>query len=65
MNEDRRSGIVPAGISALFRDAFNQRQKSDYSEMIPVSDPRAREILTNAFQVLTVFKTVIDKQLTV
>jgi hypothetical protein len=38
---------------------------NDYSELIPVSEPRARGILNNASQVLSVFKTVIDKQLTI
>lgn len=57
-------GIISMEISALFRDAFNQRQKSDYSELVPASEPRAKEVLNNACQVLTVFKTVIEKQIT-
>ena len=57
------TGIIPAEISAVLRDAFNQRQKSDYSEMKPVSDVRAKEILYNAHRVVTVFNAAIDKQL--
>lgn len=56
------TGIIPAEISALIRDALNQRQKSDYSELKPLSDVRAKEILLNAHRVVTVFKAAIDHQ---
>ena len=43
-----KPGIVHRNVSMMLRDAFNQRQKSDYSELIPTSESRAREILKNA-----------------
>ena len=43
-----RPGQFPKEMSAALRDAFNQRQKSDYVEFSPTSQARAKEILGNA-----------------
>ena len=55
-----RSGIIPAEVSMMLRDAFNERQKSDYSEFVPVSEQRATEILNNARKVLDILKKTIQ-----
>lgn len=52
--------ILPVEVSMMFRDAFNERQKSDYSEFVPVSRERAEEILNNARKVLSRLKDVIQ-----
>ena len=45
----------------MLRDAFNERQKSDYSEFVTISRERAEEILNNAREVLSKMKDVIKK----
>lgn len=50
---------LPAEVSMMLRDAFNERQKSDYSEFAPVSQQRAAEILNNARKVLKILKDTI------
>lgn len=37
-----RPGLIPAEMGMKLRDAFNQRQKSDYSELVPTSEDRAK-----------------------
>lgn len=54
-----RPGAVRREMSAALRDAFNQRQKSDYGELNPVSESRAREILDNAGAFLNEMREVI------
>lgn len=41
------TNIIPVEVSMILRDAFNERQKSDYSEFVPVSEQRTEEILAN------------------
>ncbi|NLY74530.1 MAG: HEPN domain-containing protein [Firmicutes bacterium] len=53
--------ILPLEVSMMLRDAFNERQKSDYSEFVQVSQERAEEIINNARQVLNIIKNVIKK----
>lgn len=52
--------ILPVEVSMMLRDAFNERQKSDYSEFVPVSRERAEGIINNARQVLSRIKNVIN-----
>jgi Uncharacterized conserved protein related to C-terminal domain of eukaryotic chaperone, SACSIN len=51
--------IISVEVSMMLRDAFNERQKSDYSEFVPVSEQRAKEILKNAHEVLSLLKNAI------
>ena len=56
-----RSGIFPAELSKLLRDAFNQRQKSDYTELISPDEKRAREILENGRRFLDGVKAALKR----
>ena len=56
-----RSGILPAELSKLLRDAFNQRQKSDYIELISPDEERAREILKNGRRFLDGVKAALKR----
>lgn len=47
-----RPGILPASMSRMLRDAFNQRQRVDYMEFAHVSKDRAVEILDHAREFL-------------
>lgn len=52
-NEQEWDGVVNRAYYAMFYGAFNQRQKSDYSELVPTSEDRAKEILGNAHNFLS------------
>ncbi|MDW7712244.1 MAG: HEPN domain-containing protein [Deferrisomatales bacterium] len=54
-------GILPKEMSMVLRDAFNQRQKSDYGEFCPTSEARAREILDHAMQFVDRVKEIVQK----
>lgn len=56
-----RPGDLSAEMAMKLRDAFNQRQKSDYSELKPTSGDRAQEILENARQFLEAVRTALRK----
>ncbi|MBC7343314.1 MAG: HEPN domain-containing protein, partial [Clostridia bacterium] len=43
-----RPGLFPAEMSKLLREAFNQRQKSDYSELQPTDSETAQQMLSHA-----------------
>ena len=55
-----RPGILSKEMSMVLRDAFNQRQKSDYSEFCPTSEARAREILGHAIEFVESVRALID-----
>lgn len=54
-----RPGIFPAELSMLLRHAFNQRQKSDYTELITPDEERAREVLDNSRRFLNGVKATL------
>ena len=56
-----RTGEIPAEISIMLRDAFNQRQKADYAELAVTDEVRAREILRNAGEVEARIRAIIEK----
>lgn len=56
-----RPGILPREMSMMLRDAFNQRQKSDYGEFCPTSEALAREILDHAMQFVDKLKELVQK----
>lgn len=45
-----RPGLFPREMSRLLRDAFNQRQKADYSELCPTDRETAQQMLSHARQ---------------
>ncbi len=46
-------------MSAMLRDAFDQRQKTDYKEFCPASETRARELFANAIAFTKAIKEAI------
>lgn len=58
-----RTGEIPAEISMMLRDAFNQRQKADYAELAETDEVRARELLKNARDVEVRIRAIIMKSL--
>jgi len=54
-----RPGLLPSAMSRVLRDAFNQRQRSDYAELTPTSRERALEILGHAREFIEAVKNVI------
>lgn len=55
-----RPGLLSSGLSRMLRDAFNQRQRSDYAEMAPTTKDRALEILENARQFVAASQSAIS-----
>lgn len=55
-----KPGILSPELSRMLRDAFNQRQRSDYSELVPTSKDQALDIVGNAREYLAAIKSVIQ-----
>ena len=54
-----RPGHLSAEMGMKSRDAFNQRHKSDYSEMSPTSQARAADMLETARQFVQAVRDVL------
>lgn len=55
-----KPGILSPDWSRMLRDAFNQRQRSDYSELVPTAKDQALEIVENARGYLAAIKSVVQ-----
>jgi len=56
-----RTGEIPAEISMMLREAFNQRQKADYAELAETDEVGAWELLRNAEEVVARIRATIEK----
>ena len=58
-----RTGVMSAEMSRVLRQAFNARQKSDYSELKPATEERARAQESSASQMATTYSSAAGRHM--
>jgi uncharacterized protein (UPF0332 family) len=56
-----RPGILAPDLSRALREAFNERQKADYTELVAPSADRARHLVSSAKEFVAAIESRVEQ----